>query len=511
MLSRNVLGRNLHNDGQNQSLSEDLALLTPEQLSFLSPMFQEAFPLELSGMATDSESLPFPGSVEQQGEQTRPFRNTWNQATTIPHTGPQGQWSPPIWTEDSSAYAKAASGHERDVSQPLQRHEGLYSGTPDAEEQNMVAGGDEGSILVIEASPSPSWNMPRAQENPDTKGYGKALLTQQQHLRTEPQNRWPCPFCDQRFKRRDYVKPHVRRKHPQLCESLPSIPSFTPDQFQVATPACACAQKSLSISGLSEYHGSPLLVPPGELGLESHTPASLQFGHHSSWIGTPSSEKGDSLPPGSDMQARKRSHDSAFSDEGGIFNDLTSRASKRLKSINSNHDDRERSFACPFSKNDPLQHRKCLGLSLKRPKDVKQHIYRSHMNPEYYCAFCFDIFQTAADRDAHLRKRLCQERDCPSMPQFQGITDNQSKALKERLPRHLNFEEQWFQIYDIIFPDSSKPRSAYVDSRWEDLVALLRRKWQAQCHDIIKRATGCESHFQLSSAIDLLFEDLEQV
>lgn len=166
-------------------------------------------------------------------------------------------------------------------------------------------------------------------------------------------------------------------------------------------------------------------------------------------------------------------------------------------------------MACPFSKNDLFRYRRCLGLTLNRPKDVRQHIYRHHMKPDYYCASCYKVFETANDRDIHSRKRLCESLDGPPRPKFQGITEEQKKSLHKKLPRDWNVEEQWYQIYDILFPGCEKPRSPYVGDFLGDVVSCLRHRWNTQGHKIIKRDAGGLDYDQLSSAVNFLLESLE--
>lgn len=59
-------------------------------------------------------------------------------------------------------------------------------------------------------------------------------------------------------------------------------------------------------------------------------------------------------------------------------------------------------LACPFYKRDPKQHQVCGKYKLRRIKDVKQHIYRLHYNPELYCPRCRLKFECFSKRDHHI-------------------------------------------------------------------------------------------------------------
>jgi hypothetical protein len=78
---------------------------------------------------------------------------------------------------------------------------------------------------------------------------------------------------------------------------------------------------------------------------------------------------------------------------------------------------------------------------LQRIKDVKQHVYRCHSNPDYYCAVCYQIFNTATDRDIS-RQRNCPTLDHPSLGQFMGFNEGQRRKLNEKSLRTITEEEQ---------------------------------------------------------------------
>lgn len=123
--------------------------------------------------------------------------------------------------------------------------------------------------------------------------------------------------------------------------------------------------------------------------------------------------------------------------------------------------DRKLTFACPYTKKDPMTYRDCYKYTLSRIRDVKQHLARCHRNPPY-CPRCMGTFQAEEERDQHIR-----EFSCPSRPSvtLDGITESQRFQLAKKSLSNTSPEAQWFAVFDIVFPGhDSRPRSPYVDS-----------------------------------------------
>lgn len=116
-------------------------------------------------------------------------------------------------------------------------------------------------------------------------------------------------------------------------------------------------------------------------------------------------------------------------------------------------------FACPFSKRHPVAHKRCYRFHLKRIRDVKQHLRRRHHNP-IYCPVCRQVFDDEDARDRHVIARTCPPNP---LPVVQGITEAQKKKLGERCTSGLSEEDQWFLVFDIVFPGCARPKSPYVD------------------------------------------------
>ncbi|KAK3682833.1 hypothetical protein B0T22DRAFT_522315 [Podospora appendiculata] len=119
-----------------------------------------------------------------------------------------------------------------------------------------------------------------------------------------------------------------------------------------------------------------------------------------------------------------------------------------------------RLLACPFWKHDPSKHRGCFRIKLDKISRVKQHLARKHV-PGLYCEFCLAVF---ADHDspghqAHVQARSCTYRAC----ELPGMTHQQQRELSRKSNRHASEQDQWFAIWDVIFPARSRPASAYMD------------------------------------------------
>lgn len=378
--------------------------------------------------------------------------------------------------------------------------EGGFSPAANFDGTNLTAPVDVGvghkrpvsPLQVVEVNDNPDltpdWTWTHASESPNEESLGKKPLL------VEPRNQargWNCPICDQRLKRRDYIKPHVKRKHPECYDGIYCTPRSTPERSIPAPANRSSNHDDRLASGLleNEERLSPVVFWDAQLNIQ-----------------TPDSFQSDVAFSGGSITPQKRSLDSTSQDGRDTLDGSENESCSRLKT---SHDSQGQSLACPFYKHDPFQHRKCLALSLRRPKDVKQHIYRSHTKPEFYCARCYHIFHNATERDTHWRERLCDRLDSPTLLQFQGITEKQRKLLNGKSPRELDVEAQWFQIYGIIFPDSELPRSPYVGNTLEEMVPLLREKWDTQGYKITARAVGDLGHGQLSVAMDLFFRSLE--
>ena len=141
------------------------------------------------------------------------------------------------------------------------------------------------------------------------------------------------------------------------------------------------------------------------------------------------------------------------------------------KRKHSNGDLAVRLFACPYAKFDPSRYSRenlsepnywnCGSCCLRDISRLKQHLYRVHSKPSYYCGSCFQSFKSREDLDQHARQRPpCEISDSRFADR---MTDSQFQAIKRRVLRG-DPPELWFNIYSILFPGAPKPPSPYVSS-----------------------------------------------
>lgn len=165
----------------------------------------------------------------------------------------------------------------------------------------------------------------------------------------------------------------------------------------------------------------------------------------------------DSSPSGS---SKKRSRDLSYSATGnGKGTNLA--VPRPTKTKRRRTDERKLSFACPYSKKDPMKHRDCYKYMLTRIRDVKQHLTRRHCMP-MYCPRCFATFEDEESRDEHIIENICDAVLSATKPD--GITESQRQQLSKKPPTNLSQEDQWFAVWHILFPGSPRPNSPYIDS-----------------------------------------------
>ncbi|KIW88058.1 uncharacterized protein Z519_11168 [Cladophialophora bantiana CBS 173.52] len=135
-----------------------------------------------------------------------------------------------------------------------------------------------------------------------------------------------------------------------------------------------------------------------------------------------------------------------------------------------------RLLACPYSKFDPCRYserneleknyRGCSSCFLKDIARLKQHLYRVHRRPEHHCPICFSSLDSKVVLDAHIVERSCQQQLCPFE---EKMTQDQLMAIKRR-EMGRSRSDAWFDIYKILFPNSTLPLDPYVDSVHADTV-----------------------------------------
>ena len=87
----------------------------------------------------------------------------------------------------------------------------------------------------------------------------------------------------------------------------------------------------------------------------------------------------------------------------------------------------------------------------------RQHLYRTHRRPDFYCRSCYVTFEDENDLDSHLRQRPACE--VQSERKFEEkIGDQQMTEIKKKRPG-MSMLECWNLIYATLFPEADVPDS----------------------------------------------------
>lgn len=188
-----------------------------------------------------------------------------------------------------------------------------------------------------------------------------------------------------------------------------------------------------------------------------------------------------------------------------------SRLPKQSKISEDIDETNQRSLACPFYKHDINKYHDCSQNLLRRIKDVKQHVFRKHRKPDFYCPVCFKIFNEAVARDAHIQDRGCVAEP---VPVYDGISEEQKKTLSQYPSRGKTIETQWNDMWYVIFPKDTAPRSPYLGNYREEMIPLVRDLWNKKRDQIISSVfinTACiDQHIPfISSLMEKIFDLLE--
>lgn len=197
--------------------------------------------------------------------------------------------------------------------------------------------------------------------------------------------------------------------------------------------------------------------------------------------GGPSAGNSRALPPGtrssisegdSSRQIRPPKRPRENTDSEGDENNL--HPSKRLNGSTRSLE-KPRFLACSFWKFDPDKHWECFLKKLTTVSRVKQHLKRRH-TPTFYCQRCFLIFSEKDPYNDHVFGEPCEPR---SQASLEGISTEQRDAVCKK-SKGTTVEEQWYGIWDILFPGESRPLSIYVDTDQSQDFLRLREFSQTQ-------------------------------
>lgn len=162
---------------------------------------------------------------------------------------------------------------------------------------------------------------------------------------------------------------------------------------------------------------------------------------------------------------RIRANDEEDPNEDGFHRPPPKRAKKDPTAC------REKSLACPYWKLDSRRYRACCTKVLNKVSFVKQHLLRKHA-PDFYCQRCSSIFPTESRLQEHINNATGLL--CTPSGNLAGISIHQRRLLSRKSDPKLSEENQWFAVWDILFPGIRRPISAYMDPDLsEDLSSFL--------------------------------------
>ncbi|KAF3765617.1 hypothetical protein M406DRAFT_68040 [Cryphonectria parasitica EP155] len=134
---------------------------------------------------------------------------------------------------------------------------------------------------------------------------------------------------------------------------------------------------------------------------------------------------------------------------------------KRRKQVDPGQD----RLACHFQKKNPQRYPSC-GIrknGFRTVAEIKQHFWRKHQRNPNYCPRCKTIFDTEQQKDDHISQ--IPESPCPKstaeLPE--GLPHELVEELKCRVDKEHDLSEQWFSVWDKIFPGIPRPQSPTFD------------------------------------------------
>jgi hypothetical protein len=143
---------------------------------------------------------------------------------------------------------------------------------------------------------------------------------------------------------------------------------------------------------------------------------------------------------------------------------------RRPKKMKSDQDNKpEKSFACPFLKWNPITYSRCCVKKLSSISYVKQHLHREH-TPERYCQTCYSTdFLDDHNLQSYIHIRTCTYQ---SRTMLDSISYQQRSKLSKKSKPKSSKENQWYAIWEILFPGDRRLSSIYLNT---DLTLKMRQ------------------------------------
>ncbi|KAF4986252.1 hypothetical protein FDECE_16045 [Fusarium decemcellulare] len=165
-----------------------------------------------------------------------------------------------------------------------------------------------------------------------------------------------------------------------------------------------------------------------------------------------------SVPSGADIS--EKSHEKKKWNSSEDEEDSWGSARSRRRGT---YNHRRPRLACPFYQFDPVRYHRCYNYALDHNRIVIQHLFRSHTQPKH-CELCLERFPDYDSLRDHRQDLQCEKREYIAPD---GITPQQKRKLQSRSSKigEKAEDDEWFEIYEIVFPGAQKPTSAYIDYR----------------------------------------------
>jgi hypothetical protein len=172
-------------------------------------------------------------------------------------------------------------------------------------------------------------------------------------------------------------------------------------------------------------------------------------------------------------------------------------------------------FACPFYLLHPQLHHGCRLYVLKRIKDVRQHLSRNHKRPAG-CPLACGTFDT---REPHEQRQRGVEPsgDLPHRTHSSYVSPQQwnriAQQAKDPSSKTKPPEEQWIEIWEVLFRETAPPRSVFMSGGGcldnAQIMCRLRSFWVSKCTEVIDQTmqrTGPVPEIQLGRIVDIINE-----
>jgi hypothetical protein len=167
--------------------------------------------------------------------------------------------------------------------------------------------------------------------------------------------------------------------------------------------------------------------------------------------------------------------------------DTSMRKRRSKMSIDSDANEEEcslPSFACPLFRRHPLHNMECACRRLTRIRDVRQHLSRHHYL--IACSICQETLSSSKELTDHLASRSCSERKPQPTITEVAISLDIIQKLKDCNYRGKTPEEQWYEIWDTLFEDKSKPHgSHFLGTFAQETTSIMRDVWKSTAREVI--------------------------